>query len=164
MRTRLTLLLIAIAAMTGFALLNWSELVRPVQLSWGWRVGEAPLGLILLAVLVLSWVGFLIGSAYLETRYQLASHRSSKVLEAQRTLADKAEASRFTELRTYLESQAAVAVQREAALAARLENMVRTEHGEVVAHIDRLSAKLALYSGDMAARAVGLRRDGPAPH
>ena len=70
MRTRLTLLLIAIAALAGFALLNWSELVRPVQLSWGWRVGEAPLGLILLSVLVSSWVGFLIGSAYLETRFQ----------------------------------------------------------------------------------------------
>ena len=65
MRTRLTILLVAILLMAGFAILNWSEFVRPAQLSWGWSVGEAPLGLVMMALLALSWVGFLIGSAYL---------------------------------------------------------------------------------------------------
>ena len=163
MRTRLTLLLVAILLMAGFATLNWSEFVHPVQLSWGWSTGEAPLGLILLAVLAVSWVGFLIGSAYLETHYQLASHRNAKALEAQRVLADKAEASRFVELRAYLESRDALASARESAATTRLEHAVRGDQRELLAAVDRLGAKLAMYPGDVA-RAVELRHDGHTPH
>ena len=163
MRTRLTLLLVAIVMTAFFAALNWSEFVRPAQLSLGWRIGEAPLGLVMLALLVLSWVGFLIGSTYLETRYQLAAHRNSKALEAQRVLADKAEASRFTELRTYLESQTALAVQREIATTTRLEQAVHQDRREMLGAMDRLSSMLAAYSGDIA-RGEGLRQDGRPSH
>ena len=158
MRTRLILLLVGIVLMAIFAALNWSEFVRPAQLSWAWRIGEAPLGLVMLALLVLSWVGFLIGSAYLETRYQLAAHRSSKLLDAQRVLADRAEASRFTELRTYLESQTALAVQREIATTTRLEQAVHQERNEMMGAMDRLSRTLAAYSGDTT-RGEGTRQE-----
>ena len=163
MRTRLTLLFVGIVVMAFFAALNWSEFVRPAQLSWGWRIGEAPLGLVMLALLVLSWVGFLIGSAYLETRYQLAAHRNSKILDAQRVLADRAEASRFTELRTYLESQTALAVQREIATTTRLEQAVHQERNEMMGAMDRLSRMLAANSGEMA-RSEGTRPDGRSAH
>ena len=163
MRTRLTLLLAGIVLMAVFAALNWSEFVRPAQLSWGWRIGEAPLGMVMLALLVLSWIGFLIGSAYLETRYQLAAHRNSKILDAQRVLADQAEASRFTELRTYLESQTALAVQREIATTTRLEQAVHQERHELMAAIDRLSRMLAAHSG-VIARSEDVRQDGRSAH
>ncbi len=163
MRTRLTLLLVAIVALAGFAALNWSEFVRPAQLSWGAGTGEAPLGLVLVAVLALSWVGFLIASAYLETQYQLAAHRNGKALEAQRVLADKAEASRFTELRTYLENQAAMSVNREAATTTRLEHAVQGELRGLLAAMDRLSARLAPYSTEMTPPGV-LQRAAPTPH
>ena len=159
MRTRLTFLLVGIVLMAVFAALNWSEFVRPAQLSWGWRIGEAPLGLVMLALLALSWISFLIGSTYLETRYQLAAHRNSKALEAQRVLADQAEASRFTELRTYLESQTALAVQREIATTTRLEQAVHQERNEMMGAMDRLSRTLAAYSGEIA-RSEGVRQDG----
>jgi len=163
MRTRLTLLFVGIVVIAFFAALNWSEFVRPAQLSWGWRIGEAPLGLVMLALLVLSWVGFLIGSAYLETRYQLAAHRNSKILDAQRVLADRAEASRFTELRTYLESQTALAVQREIATTTRLEQAVHQERNEMMGAMDRLSRMLAANSGEIA-RSEGTRPDGRSAH
>ena len=159
MRTRLTLLLAGIVLMAVFAALNWSEFVRPAQISWGWRISEAPLGLVLLALLVLSWIGFLIGSAYMETRYQLAAHRNSKILDAQRDLADKAEASRFTELRTYLESQTALGVQREIATTTRLEGTVRQDRHEILAAMDRLSNLLAAHSVQVV-RDEGSRPDG----
>ena len=143
MRTRLTLLIVAILALAAFATLNWTEFVRPTQLSWGVGMGEAPLGMILMGVLVLSWVGFLIGSAYLETHYQLMAHRSSKALEAQRLLADKAEASRFVELRTYLEAQATLATQRESAVAGRLEQTMQQNQRELRAALDRLGVRVA---------------------
>lgn len=141
MRIRLTLLLVAIAALAAFAAFNWGEFVRPAQLSWGFGTGEAPLGLVLLAVLAVSWVGFLLASAYLETHYQLASHRNLKALEAQRLLADKAEASRFTELRAYLESQATLAAQRDVASASRVEQAVRRELVEMRALLERQTAR-----------------------
>ena len=144
MRTRLTLLLVGIVLMAGFAALNWSEFVRPAQLSWGWSTGEAPLGLILLALLAASWIAFLIGSAYLETHYQLSAHRNSKALDAQRLLADKAEASRFVELRSYLESRDALASARESAATTRLEQAVRGDQRELLAAIERLGTQLAL--------------------
>ena len=163
MRTRMTFLLALIVLMAGFTTLNWSEFVRPAQLSWGWRIGEAPLGLVLLALLALSWVGFLLGSAYLETHYQLASHRNAKALEAQRILADKAEASRFTELRAYLESQAALASARESAHTARLEHAAQRDQRELLAAVERLNARVAMYVGDTAQPEV-LRHDGHTPH
>ncbi len=137
MRTRLTLLLVAIAALAAFAAFNWGEFVRPAQLSWGFGTGEAPLGLVLLALLAVSWVAFLLVSAYLETHYQLATHRNLKALEAQRLLADKAEASRFTELRAYLESQATLVAQRDVASASRVEQAVRRELAEIRALLER---------------------------
>ncbi len=139
MRTRLILLLVAIAALATFAAFNWSEFVRPAQLSWGFGTGEAPLGLVLLAVLAVSWVGFLLASAYLETHYQLATHRHMKALEAQRVLADKAEASRFTELRAYLESQATLAAQRDVASASRVEQTMLRELADMRALLERLT-------------------------
>ena len=41
MRTRLTLLFVAIVLMAGFAALNWSEFAHPAQLSWGWGSAES---------------------------------------------------------------------------------------------------------------------------
>lgn len=143
MRTRLTLLIVALLALAAFATLNWTELVRPTQLSWGFGLGEAPMGLLLVGVLLLSWVGFLVGSAYQATHYQLLAHRNAKALEAQRVLADKAEASRFVELRAYLEAQATLAVQRENAIASRLDHTLQQNQRELRAALDRLGVRVA---------------------
>lgn len=141
MRIRMILLLAAIAVLAGFAAINWGEFVRPVTLSWGFGVVEAPLGLLLLGLLAASWVGFLLMSSYLDTRYQLEAHRQTKLLEAQRVLADKAEASRFTELRTYLESQASLAAQRDVASASRLEQAVQRELADMRALLERQAGR-----------------------
>ena len=117
----------------------------------------------LVGLLALSWVGFLIASAYLETQYQLAAHRNHKALEAQRVLADKAEASRFTELRTYLENQAATSANREAATTTRLEHAVQGELRGLLAAMDRLSAKLTPYSTEITQPGV-LQRTASTPH
>lgn len=170
MRTRLTLLIASIAAIAAFAALNWTEFVRPVQLSWGFGIGEAPLGLILLGVLVVSWLGFLVGSAYQETHYQLLAHRNAKALEAQRVLADKAEASRFVELRSYLEAQAVLAAQRESGTSDRIEHTLQQNHRELRAALDRLGAlqatTAAAYQQHEAVRPLPTRPAGASsvPH
>jgi len=103
MRSRLILLVVAILLVAAFAALNWSEVIRPAPLLFGPIVADAPLGAILLGLLALAVVGFALSAGAIRTGALLESRHHYKELEAQRLLADKAEASRFTELRTYLE-------------------------------------------------------------
>ena len=75
----------------------------------------------LLGVFFVAYVVYLQSSVLMETR------RHTKEMQAQRDLADKAEASRFTELRNFLEAQEnahmARNAERHAALLARVEQL-----------------------------------------
>ena len=105
MNFRTILLLLVVAAIAALAALNWYTLSAMTVVSFGVMTLEAPLGLImlgltaLLAVFFLAYVLSLQGSVLMDTR------RHTKEMQAQRELADKAEASRFTELRSFLEAQ-----------------------------------------------------------
>lgn len=104
MRTRTTLLVVAILLVAGFAALNWGEVVRPTTLLFGPIAADAPLGLILLALLALTLVLFLASSIAMRTQSLIDYRQHHKTLEAQRELADKAEASRFVDLRQQLDT------------------------------------------------------------
>ena len=64
---------------------------------------QAPLGLVMLGVLVFLLAMFLTYVVYLQTTVLLDSRSHTKELAANRKLADQAEASRFTELRNFLD-------------------------------------------------------------
>jgi hypothetical protein len=100
---RVLLLLLAIVAVAGFAAQNRGEIMRSSDLMVGPVVTTAPMGLILLGLLALGLVVFLLASAASRTRELRDMRESHRSLEAQRELADKAEASRFTELRQHLD-------------------------------------------------------------
>lgn len=104
MRTRTIVLVVAILLVAGFAALNWAEIVRPTPLLFGPVVAEAPLGLILLGLLALTLVLFIVSSAAIRTQSLMDYRQHHKTLEAQRDLADRAEASRFTDLRQHLDT------------------------------------------------------------
>ena len=103
MRARLVFILAAIVLVAGFAALNWSEFNRTAPLSFGVFVTEASVGLVMLAVLGLTLFAFLVSSAVHESRHMIISSRHAKALQAQRDLAEKAEASRFNDLREQLD-------------------------------------------------------------
>lgn len=100
---RVLLLLLVIVGVAGFAAQNWGEIMRASELMVGPVVMTAPMGLILLGLLALGLVVFLLASAASRTRELRDMRESHRSLEAQRELADKAEASRFTELRQHLD-------------------------------------------------------------
>lgn len=100
---RVLLLVLAIVLVSGFAAQNWPEINRSSELLFGPIVMDAPLGLILLSLLGIALVAFLLASFASRTRALVESRHHYKTLEAQRELADKAEASRFTELRAHLD-------------------------------------------------------------
>jgi uncharacterized integral membrane protein len=105
MPLRTVVILVVLVLVTVFTALNWSAFMAPTTLSLGVAHVQAPLGLIMLALMAILTALFLTYLVYVQTTVLLESRRHAKELQAQRELADQAEASRFTELRTYLETR-----------------------------------------------------------
>lgn len=85
-----------------FALINWPTFSAVTPLSLGFTTFQAPLGLIMLGFIAFLCVLFTVWVVSLQAGSLMESRRQTRELQAQRDLADKAEASRFTELRTEL--------------------------------------------------------------
>lgn len=96
---------VLLLALAGLVALNWATFNAATTLSLGITQVQAPLGLILLGVVGLVSLLFM-GYILLQQAAQLVeSRRMSKELQAQRGLADQAEASRFTEMRGFVEAE-----------------------------------------------------------
>ncbi len=120
MQLRNVILILVLVLVVIFAALNWSAIMAPTTLSLGVAEVQAPLGLVLLAMLAVLSTIFLLYVVYLQTSVLLETRRHQKELQAQRELADQAEASRFTELRGYLDGRIS---ELEASLSAQLGEM-----------------------------------------
>lgn len=103
--------LVALGLLALFAAMNWSALTAPTVLSFLGATVEAPLGLILFGVAVFFALLTLAYAAWQRTAMLLEARRHAQALEAQRRLAEDAEASRLAELRAQLEREM-VAVRR----------------------------------------------------
>ena len=133
LRAIVFVLLIALVGL--FALINWSAFSALTSLSLGFTTVQAPLGLLMLGLVVFLCVLFTVWVISLQAGSLMDSRRQTKELQAQRDLADKAEASRFTELRT--------------ALMARLDRLqdesrlaLEQSGNSVAAHIGQLEDRL----------------------
>jgi uncharacterized integral membrane protein len=82
-----------------FALVNWSAFTALTPLSLFFTTVQAPLGLIMLGLVAFLCVLFTVWVISLQANSLMDARRQTRELQAQRDLADKAEASRFTELR-----------------------------------------------------------------
>ena len=82
-----------------FAAINWSVFTALTTISLGFTTVQAPLGLIMLGTIAFLCVLFTVWVIVLQANSLRDARRQTKELQAQRDLADKAEASRFTELR-----------------------------------------------------------------
>ena len=105
MYLRTLLISLVLGVVVVFALLNWSVFTAPTALSIGFTTVEAPLGLILLGAIGALTLLFLIYLVYLQATALMESRQYSRELKNQRELADRAEESRFTELRSSLETE-----------------------------------------------------------
>ena len=104
MKLRTLLLLLVLFAIVLFAALNWTVFTTPATLSLLVATVEAPLGVIMLGLLVLLTLLFSIFAGYMQTSTLLDARQQTRALEAQRKLADQAEASRITEMQNLLNS------------------------------------------------------------
>lgn len=143
MRSRFILLVVAILLVAGFAALNWAEIVRPSTLLLGPVAVDAPIGAILLGLLALAVVVFALSAASMRTHTLLESRHHYKELEAQRALADKAEASRFTDLRSHLDNHMRELRERDTIAATELEK-ARLEHRrEINTQLEQINRTLS---------------------
>ena len=137
-------LLFILVLVAIFTAQNWGTFITPTELSLGFTVATVPLGLILLGFLALITLLFLAFVVYLQTSALLETRRYSKELQASRELADKAEASRFTELRTALEAERLTVI-------ARIDQV----RGELQTSIEQSGNTLAAYIGELEDRLDG---------
>ena len=143
MRSRFILMVVAILLIAGFAALNWTEIIRPTPVAFGPFVMDAPLGAILLGLLALAVVIFAVAAASMRTSTLLESRHHFKELEAQRALADKAEASRFTELRTHMDTHMHTLRERDTIAATEMEKARLENQRELRAQLEQINRTLA---------------------
>ena len=128
MRTKTLLLIVGIVLIAAFAMLNVDEITRTSTLNLGFTSMQLPLGLVMLMLVLAILLIFLVTMLYMHSINLIETRKHDKQLTVQRELADKAEASRFTDLRRYMESQAAVALnQGNETVAAMNRRMMQTE-------------------------------------
>ncbi len=120
----------------------------PVDLSIGFALIRMPIGLLMLAVLVVVTVLFLLYVVYMQTSSLLETRRLSRKLEANIALAEKAEASRFTELRSVLESEIAKQASLEAESRTVLLNRIDLLSKELNVSLGQATNTLAAHIGE----------------
>ena len=103
MNLRTLLLLSLVGVIAVFALVNWGAFTTPTTLSLVFGTVQAPLGVIMLVLTGLLTALFLVYIVYQQASAIVEARHAARDMAAQRELADKAEASRFTELRAFLE-------------------------------------------------------------
>lgn len=163
MKTRSLILLLVFAGVAIFAALNWHAFLAPTPLSLGLVTVDAPLGLIMLGLLAFLSVLFLVYLVYIQTSVLFDARRQARELQANRELADQAEASRFTELRNFLNAELrkkeSLDAETKAVLLGRMEQLER----EMRAAIDQTGNALSAYIGELEDR-LEKREGGPASH
>lgn len=152
MRSRTLLLILATAIVVVFALLNWAEFSRPTPVNLGWTQVTAPLGLILLGLLVLATIGFLATSAISHARHVKHEREQAKALQDQRDLADRAEASRFIDLRKSLDEHLRETRDREKIGAAERDQALARSQRDLRGLLDQMHRSLTMHLGEMEAR------------
>jgi uncharacterized integral membrane protein len=145
-----TILIVAVLGLLAiFALFNWSAFMSPTTLTVGFSTVEAPLGMILLAIVALVTLLFLIYIVFLQSSSLMESRRQARELQSQRELADRAEDSRFQQLRSAMETELknleAQANESKAAILGRLDALER----DVRSAVEQSGNSVAAYLGEI---------------
>jgi hypothetical protein len=149
MYLRTLLILTVLGLIAVFSALNWGAFIAPTVLSLGFTSVEAPLGLILLAVVALLTLVFLVYITYLQSTVLLDSRRHARELQVQRDLAEQAETSRFNQLQSLMETElkklSGDMEQSKSLLLTRLEQIDR----DLRAALEQTGNSLAAYIGEL---------------
>jgi len=147
MRARTAIVLLMIALVAVFTVLNWGVFVTPTALSLGFMSVDAPLGLVMLALLALLVLAFAIYMALWQSTVLAETRAHTKELQEQRELADQAEASRFTELRAALQAEFTTLGERLGKAQDALRQEMRESSNSLAATIGEIEDRLQRQGG-----------------
>ena len=142
MRLRTVVVIFAFLLVVVFVAINWSAFVMPTTLSLAFTSIEAPLGIVMLGVLVLFSLGVAVYMALWQSRMLFDLRRHTKELHEQRALADQAEASRFTELRGVVHAEIERLARQLVMNQAAIEKEVREQSNAISAAVAELDDRL----------------------
>lgn len=142
MNIRSLTILVLLALLAVFAVVNWGTFISPTELSLVFTRVEAPLGLIMLGFTALLTVVFLGYVMFVQMSALSASRKHSEELRHQRELADRAEASRFTELRQFLAGELEGLRQSQLDSEGRLRDELASTANSLAASIGELDERL----------------------
>lgn len=144
MSLRSVMVVVVVALLALFTVMNWETFNTPTDLNLVVAHVRAPLGLVMLGFTAVLAAVLLAYALKVQVNALSDSRRQAEELRHQRELADQAEASRFTELRGYLEQELAALreAQREAGQQLRGEltdiaNSLAASIGELDERIER---------------------------
>ena len=149
MRFRTLLLIALILLIAAFVALNFESILQPTTLYLGVTNIEAPLGLALLGMLVAVLVVFLLALVYFQTTHLMEVRRITREANEQRTLADKAEASRFTELREFLRTQMQATAARDTELSGQLMQKMDSVQAALATTIEQTGNGISANLGEI---------------
>jgi uncharacterized integral membrane protein len=142
MKLSTVLFAVILVLVVAFSAANWQTIVAPTTISLLFTTIQAPLGLILIGTLLVVTVFFLAFLVYLQTSVLLEARRHARELQAQRQLADQAEASRFTDLRAFLDGELKAVVARVDASEQSLKQSIEHAGNSLAAYIGELEDRL----------------------
>ncbi|MBS3997670.1 MAG: LapA family protein [Hydrogenophaga sp.] len=149
MKIRTLALIVLILLVAGFVALNMEAVLAPTTLNLAVTEVQAPVGLVLLGLLALVLVVFLAALMYQQTLHLMEVRRITREMSEQRTLADKAEASRFTELQLFLQAEMAATAARELDLSEKLHQKVDRLQLAMTELVEQSGNGLAASLGEM---------------
>jgi uncharacterized integral membrane protein len=149
MRTRTLLVVLVLLLIAAFLAINWSVFAATVKVSFVFTSVAVPIGLVMLGILTLIALTFGIYSAVSWSAILLEFRRQAKELTAQRTLADQAEASRFTDLRAVMHDELEHLADRMAQMHDTFRAEIRDNANSLAATIGELDDRIQkLHGGD----------------
>lgn len=155
MRARLVYIILAALVVAAIAALNWPEVMRTSHLNFGIATADAPIGAIMLAAFLLTLAVFLVSSVIMESRHFMISNRHRRELEAQRDLAERAEASRFTDLRQHMDNTLRETRQRDSLSSREFEKSMLQSHRELRTHLENMSRAMMARLAEIESRITG---------
>lgn len=149
MKLHSLLLIIVLSIIAAFTALNWNVFVTPTDLSLGVAMVKMPLGMLMLGLVVFITILFLAYVVYLQTSVLLETRRHSREMQVNKELAEKAEASRFTELRNVLAAEMLKQANQNAESKATMLACVDQLGTSLRLSIEQSTNTLAAYMGEL---------------
>jgi len=149
MNIRSLLIALSLAALGVFALLNWTAFTASTTLSLGFAELQAPLGLVMLVVTVALSAMFLVYIVFQQAGVIIEARRYAKELKSHRELADTAEASRFTDLRVFLDSELRKLEAQQAASTRELNTRLSQVEQNLQDKLAESTRSLSAYMGEV---------------